>query len=82
MPITSDEIQPYDAVPDDIMQLVDDHCKKVQTPVSMHTLMKTGRQEILGKTYRDEAIKGTLNRQNASGRVLIQVCSASLILVV
>ena len=70
---SSDEIQTYDVIPDDIMEMVDEYCLKKQTPVSMHTLMKTGRQELASKPYSNEAISGTLNQHNASGRVLIQV---------
>jgi len=72
-PRADDEIQPYDEIPGYIMEMVEQYCKRQQTPVSMYTLMKTGRQELLGKTYRDEAIKGSLTQHQASGRVLIQV---------
>ena len=64
----------YDEIPDDIMELVQEYGKKDQTNVSMHTLVKTGRQELERKPYTDEAITGSLNQHNASGRVLIQVC--------
>lgn len=81
----------YDKIPDDIMELVQEYCQQDQTPVSMHTLVKTGRQELERKTvsHSDEASTGnatgngastststgSLNQHNASGRVLIQVAN-------
>jgi hypothetical protein len=82
MPIqsVSDEVQPYDTIPDDIMEMVDLYCQQEKTPVSMRTLMKAGRQELAEKSFSSsQSTGGTLNRynnqrqQHASGRVLIQV---------
>ena len=68
-----DELETYDEIPAEIMEMVEEHCKKKQTPVSMRALVKTGRQELADKSYRNDAISGTLNYQSASSRVLIQV---------
>ena len=74
----------YDQIPDDIMALVQQYCQKDVTPVTMHTLVHTGRQELERKTYTDETMAGgtnggSLNKHNASGRVLIQVRDLSVI---
>jgi hypothetical protein len=66
-------IQEYDQVPDEVMDLVLEYCKKSQTPVSMQELMKTGRCELEGRSYKNEALSGSLNQHFASGKVLIQV---------
>ena len=65
----------YDKIPDDILALVQEYCQKDVTPVTMHTLVHTGRQEVVARnTYNgDESMPGSLNQHNASGRVLIQV---------
>lgn len=70
-------IQPYDQVPDDVRELVLEYCKRNQTPVSMQELMKTGRRQLEGKSYKKEAMSGSLNQHFASSKVLIQVGSKS-----
>lgn len=66
-------IQEYDKIPDDVMDLVLEYSKRDETPVSMKELMKTGRRELKGRSYKTEVISGELDRHFASGKVLIQV---------
>ena len=72
----ADNTLSYDTIPPDIMELVQEYCQKDVTPVTMHTLVHTGRQEVVARTtYTDEGVpaSGSLNQRNASWRVLIQV---------
>jgi hypothetical protein len=71
-----DEIPNYDRIPEDLRELVDEYCHKKQTPVTMQALVKAGRKEaVVRKNSENGTFKGTLslNQQNASGKILIQV---------
>mmetsp|Transcript_20874 Transcript_20874/g.29464 ORF Transcript_20874/g.29464 Transcript_20874/m.29464 type:complete len:427 (+) Transcript_20874:172-1452(+) len=62
-------------MPRDVASIVDEYAKKKQTSASLQTLMKTGRGELLSKSYKDEVLAGNLQNQGASERVLMQVAS-------
>jgi len=61
------------SLPDDVAKLVNKFAQKSQTSVSLQTLMRTGRGEMLSKTYKDEVINGGLENKAATERILMQV---------
>jgi len=61
----------YEGVPSDVSELINSHAKKVQTPVSLQALMRTGRGEFLDKHFEDE----TVEKHTATELVLMQVAS-------
>ncbi|KAL3908931.1 MAG: hypothetical protein SGARI_002840 [Bacillariaceae sp.] len=59
----------YEGVPDDVAKLITQHAKKVQTPVNLQALMRTGRGEFLEKHFE----KDTVEDHTATELVLMQV---------
>jgi hypothetical protein len=59
----------YDGVSSDVAKSINTHAKKVQTPVSLQALMRTGRGEFLDKHFEDAAVE----KHTATELVLIQV---------
>lgn len=59
----------YEGVPADVAKLINMHAKKVQTPVSLQALMRTGRGEFLDKHFEDVAVE----KHTATELVLMQV---------
>ena len=62
-------------IPSDVDKLVQEYCLKPQTNVSLQMLMKTGRGELLGKSYKTEAFMGRMGQRLATQRILIQFAS-------
>jgi pyruvate dehydrogenase kinase 2/3/4 len=58
---------------DHVAELVQEYAKKNQTSASLETLMKTGRGELLGKTYTEDT--SYLNKHMRTKRILMQVAS-------
>jgi hypothetical protein len=54
-----------------VAKLINTHAKKVQTPVSLQALMRTGRGEFLDKHFED----ATVDDHTATELVLLQVNS-------
>ncbi|KAG7347603.1 two component system sensor histidine kinase [Nitzschia inconspicua] len=69
-PMLSQEME-YEGVPPDVAKLINTHAKKVQTPVSLQALMRTGRGEFLDKHFEDAAVE----KHTATELVLMQVAS-------
>ncbi|KAG7368256.1 two component system sensor histidine kinase [Nitzschia inconspicua] len=69
-PMLSREME-YEGVPPDVAKLINTHAKKVQTPVSLQALMRTGRGEFLDKHFEDAAVE----KHTATELVLMQVAS-------
>ena len=60
----------YEGVSQEVSKLISNHAHQQQTPVSLQTLLQTGRGEFLHKTYKqldDDDHRG------ATAKVLIQV---------
>lgn len=64
-----------DEIPSNVEHVLQEYCEKQQTSSSIQMLMKTGRGEMLGKTYKNEAFMGRLGQQLATNRILIQFAS-------
>ena len=61
-------------VPDDVAQMIHKHASRPQTGASLQTLMKTGRGELLPKTYKDyEHDPQSENCKLATNKILMQV---------
>lgn len=63
------------SIPVEVAALVNEYARKPQTSISMQTLMRTGRGDLLSKTYKDEVITGDLKQKAATERILMQVAS-------
>ena len=59
----------YEGVPDDVAKLIHQHSKKVQTPVNLQALMRTGRGEFLEKHFEKDKVE----EHTATELVLMQV---------
>ena len=59
----------YEGVPDDVAKLINPHAKKVQTPVNLQALMRTGRGEFLEKHFEKDKVE----EHTATELVLMQV---------
>jgi hypothetical protein len=59
----------YEGVTDDVAKLINLHAKKVQTPVNLQALMRTGRGEFLEKHFEVDAVE----KHTATELVLMQV---------
>ena len=71
----SEDLDGCNRIPSDVDKLVQEYCRKPQTNVSLQMLMKTGRGELLGKSYKTEAFMGRLGHRLATQRILIQFAS-------
>jgi pyruvate dehydrogenase kinase 2/3/4 len=60
----------YDRIPSDVENLVQEYCATSQTSVSLQMLMKTGRGELGGKSYKTEAFMGRMGQRLATQRIL------------
>lgn len=63
--------EPVVEIPNDVAKAIEKYTKKKQTSVTLQTLMKTGRGELLGKTYKDNNFR--LEHQHATEEILMQV---------
>lgn len=63
----------YSTLDDHVAELVQEYAKKNQTSASLETLMRTGRGELLGKTYKEDT--SYLDKHMATERILMQVAS-------
>ena len=55
-----------------VAQIIQDYRSKPPTNVSLQMLMKTGRGELLGKSYKTEAFLGRMGQRLATQRILMQ----------
>lgn len=62
-------------MPDHVNDLILKYFNKRQTSVSLETLMRTGRGELLDKTFKDESLSGSLSLHQATDRIRMQVAS-------
>uniref|UniRef100_A0A7S4VKG9 Protein-serine/threonine kinase n=1 Tax=Ditylum brightwellii TaxID=49249 RepID=A0A7S4VKG9_9STRA len=69
------KVQMNSTLPDDVAALVQKHAMQPQTSASLQTLMKTGRGELLSKTYKEESLSETFHTKTATKRILLQVAS-------
>lgn len=60
----------YQGVPANVAKQINSHAKKVQTPVSLQALMRTGRGEFLDKHFEGAEVE----KHTATELVLMQVC--------
>ncbi|KAI2498067.1 Mitochondrial branched-chain alpha-ketoacid dehydrogenase kinase [Fragilaria crotonensis] len=71
--LVSNDARRISEISDDVADLVEEYYAKSPTSISLQTLMKTGRGELLRKTYKDSDDR--LERQLESERILVQVAS-------
>ena len=71
--------QPIAGVSKDVSDLILNYANSSQTGISLQTLMKTGRGELIHKTYKEE----TSNKSSkvATDKILMQVAGMSYILI-
>lgn len=60
---------------DHVKNLLDEYYDKRPTSLSLQHLTKTGRGELLGKTYKTEAFMGRMGHRLATQRILAQFAS-------
>ena len=70
---TSAAVDNFSTLDDHVAELVHEYAKKNQTSASLETLMRTGRGELLGKTYKEDI--SYLDKHMATERILMQVAS-------
>jgi len=56
-------------------EMIREYSKRSQTAASLQMLMKTGRGEMLGKSYKEEAYRGKMGQRLATQRILVHVAS-------
>jgi pyruvate dehydrogenase kinase 2/3/4 len=69
------DVYPYDRLSPGLESLVNEYCRKPPTSTTLQMLMKTGRGELLGKSYKTEAFMGRMGQRLATHRILVQFAS-------
>jgi hypothetical protein len=68
----------YDGVSPEVSKRIYEHAHQPQTPVSLQTLLQTGRGEFLHKSYKNLIVDEAHDEKDrvATGKVLMQVSNS------